>query len=136
MAFHVQAVEHITLMKRLMIVLSLLGLATGLACAFGLIGKELWADPSPRPLPEDCALALQALGPDTNEFYCVSARRSHEWCHSGEWVFTFDRNYIEHKLVFVAMRAPESYHQDIHLKPWPLTEVRETNYNSFLDRYR
>ena len=113
-------------MKRLIILITLLG-ATSVAIAFSLInGREFVPDPSPRPMLEGYALALQALGSATNEYYCVAVKRSHDWCYAGEWVFTFDANSMQHKQVFVAMKSYERVNPNYHLKPWPLTEVRDT----------
>src|SRR4051794_1965837 len=95
-------------MKPIIVTIGVLGTA-GACAAFSLIsGRELLPDPSPRSLPEAYAIALQALGAATNEYYCVAVKRSHDWCHPGEWVLTFDKNGLQHKQVFVAMKAFES----------------------------
>ena len=118
----------ITLIKRIIVFTVALGTA-GVALAFSLIsGHELSPDPSPRSLLEAYAMAMQALGSATNEYYCVAVKRSHDWCHAGEWVLTFDKNSVQHKLVFVAMKPFESVSPNYHLKPWPLTEVRDTGW--------
>jgi hypothetical protein len=71
-------------------------------------------------------MATQVLGSATNDYYCVDAKISHDWCYAGEWVLTFDRNSHQHKIVFVAMKSYESISPNYHLKPWALTEVRDT----------
>jgi len=113
-------------MKRLIIFAAVLGV-TSIAIAFSLItGREFEPNPPPRPMLEGYAMAMQALGSATNEYYCVGVKRGHDWCYAGEWVFTFDRNSMQHKVVFVAMKPYESVNPNYHLKPWPLTEVRDT----------
>jgi hypothetical protein len=112
-------------MKRFIVILLLL-LAAGVCIAVSFIsGTELIAAPPARSLPEAYAMALRALGSATNGSYCVSASRSHDWCYAGEWVFRFDRNHLDHSLVFVAMKPYEEFNPHQHLMPWPLIEVRE-----------
>ena len=115
-------------MKRLIVFLSAAVLATGVCIGFSFItGNELVPDPPPRSMLEAYAMALQALGPATNDLYCISATRSRSWCREGEWVFSFNRNQFDHKLVFVAMKpyidpTPNARYRR---EPWPLIEVRE-----------
>ena len=113
-------------MKRFIIFAALLGV-TGIASAFILVtGFEFEPNPPPRSMLDAYAMAARALGSATNDYYCVDVKRSHDWCYAGEWVFTFDKNSMQHKQVFVAMKPYESFNPDIQLKPWPLTEVRDT----------
>jgi hypothetical protein len=117
-----------TKLKRLIFFVTMAG-ATGGAIAFSLItGNEFTPKPPPRSLPEAYAIALKALASATNDYYCVDAKRSHDWCRAGggEWVFTFDKNDMQHKLVFVAMKPYASVNPDSGFTPWPLTEVRDT----------
>ena len=114
-------------MKRLTFLLAALGVTGSVASAFSLItGTEFHPRRPPRSMPEASVMALQALKSATNSYYCVDAKITHDWCHAGEWVFTFDKNRMQHKVVFVAMKPYESFNPDLHLKPWPLTEVRDT----------
>ena len=81
------------------------------------------------------SIALQALGTETNDYYCVGAKIGHEWCpdtYGGEWVFAFDKNSVEHKTVFVAMRAWDTNSNPRVVPPWPLAEVHYTSDVSFL----
>ena len=108
-------------MKRIILIVAGLSVATCIVWGFS---GTIRATPPPRPMSEAYTMALHALGSDTNGYYCVSAKISNGWCYAGEWVFEFDQDNAEHKLVFVAMKPYESYNPDINLKPWPLTEVR------------
>ena len=119
-------------MKRPFLVFAALGAAAGAALAFSLItGFEFHPDPPVRSLPEAYAMALKALGPATNEYYCVSAMRSNDSSFVGGWLggwdFTFDRNYMQHKLVYVVMKPYET--NDLALGrnfPGPLVQIRDT----------
>src|SRR6266576_1200076 len=112
-------------MKRIIVFITVLG-AVGAAVAFSLTtGTEFVPHPPPRSLTEAYTMAVRALGSATNEYYCVAVKQSHDWCYAGEWVLTFDKNGLQHKLVFVAMKPFESVNPNSHLKPWPLTEVRD-----------
>jgi hypothetical protein len=92
-------------MKRPFVIIAVLGIAVSVALAFSLLtGNEFNPDPPARSLPEAYGMALKALGPATNEYYCVSAMRSNDLNFVGGWIggwdFTFDRNYMQHKLVY------------------------------------
>jgi hypothetical protein len=99
------------------------------ALVWGYSGKVLLPKPPLRPLGDGYSIALQALGVETNNYYCIGAKISHEWCpwtYAGEWVFSFDKNTVEHKTVYVAMRAWDTNANPRTSPPWPLTEVRYT----------
>jgi hypothetical protein len=119
-------VMTIKAMKRYFVLLILLGAATGIV--FGFNPKVLWPQPPPRQMGEAYSMALSALGSATNSYYCVDARIGHAWCpwkDSGEWVFTFDANSVQHKIVYVAMRPYDTNLNPIYSPPYPLTEVRD-----------
>lgn len=102
-------------MKRIIIIGVVMVAAACIVCAFsnppfdGNVPK-----PPPRSMADAYSMALQTLGAHTNDYYCVGSKITHDWCDAGEWVFTFDANFWQHKLVFVAM------------KPLDKTEVRDT----------
>jgi hypothetical protein len=102
-------------MKRFIIFSLLFGLTATLVLGF---------DPMVfRPNPP-----LRPFG-ETNDYYCIGAKLSHEWCpdtSAGEWVFSFNKNTVEHKTVYVAMRAWNTNFNPLITPPWPLTEVRYT----------
>jgi len=64
----------------------------------------LLPDPPKPSMPEAYSFAVQALGADTNHFYCVASKTDSQiFPPSGAWVFTFDANGITHKLVYVSL---------------------------------
>jgi hypothetical protein len=86
-------------MKRLIISIVGLGLATGVVLAFNVPWAEEEAPPV--PLPEAYAMATQALGKSTNIFYCVSAGVGKSRSYDGEWLFKFCTTNRDYKYVFV-----------------------------------
>jgi hypothetical protein len=67
----------------------------------------------PIPLPAAYAIAAQALGAATNEFYCVNARTQVSRSSGGEWVFMFCSTNGGEKNVFVFLDGgtkPEVVH--------------------------
>ena len=111
-------------MKRLIICLLLSLTAT---FVWGFDPKVFRPNPPMRPFGDGYSLALQALGSETNDYYCIGAKIGHEWCpdtYAGEWVFSFNKNSVEHKTVYVAMRAWNTNYNPRVTPPWPLTEVR------------
>jgi hypothetical protein len=59
----------------------------------------------PKPsMPEAYSFAVQALGAETNHFYCVASKTDSQiFPPTGAWVFTFDANALTHKIVYVAL---------------------------------
>ncbi|MGA3267000.1 MAG: hypothetical protein ABSE16_09280 [Verrucomicrobiota bacterium] len=116
-------------MKRLVIYSSFLCLSATLVWGFpGFPSPMFRPNPPFRAFADGYSLALQALGPETNEYYCVGAKISHEWCpdtYGGEWVFSFNKNNVEHKTVYAAMRWFADGHTRMNPQ-YPLTEVRYT----------
>jgi hypothetical protein len=117
--------NYTTTMKRLIIPLTLSGVVTSIVLGFSNIKGFIPSLP-PRSLPEAYSMALQALGSATNDYYCVDAKIGHDWCYAGEWVFTFDKNSHQHKIVFVAMRTFDTHGAGVMGKSWLLTEIRDT----------
>ena len=88
-------------MKRFIIVVVVLGLATSAAFAFR-IAWSLTKRP-PISLPAACAQASLALGTATNEFYCVGATTLISRSQDGEWLLTYSstNGVIRHVFVFM-----------------------------------
>ncbi len=86
-------------MKRLIIVLSALGLASGIVLARNIAYNR--RQPPRLPLPEACRLATQALGTATNQFYCLDAHVAIMRSPDGEWLFDFAATNGAEKHVFV-----------------------------------
>ncbi len=86
-------------MKRLLIVFVLLALPVAALAA----RRMPWTD-TRRPalsLPDAYACALTALGPATNQYYCVRARCGISRSPDGEWLFIFSSTNAMYKSVFV-----------------------------------
>ena len=86
-------------MKRLIIVVVFLGIATGLVFA----RRITWDDKMPPrlALPDAYACALTALGTVTNQYHCVSAECMISRSPDGEWMFTFCDTKGKYKAAFV-----------------------------------
>jgi hypothetical protein len=93
-------------MKRLIICVLALGLATGIALAF----VSSWSAQKPPPvtLPEAYNSAEQALGAATNQFYCVRAITLISRSPNGEWLLTYSNTNGAIKSVFVFMDSSKS----------------------------
>jgi hypothetical protein len=95
-------------MKKLIASFVALGLAGSVA--FALLQPWNFKKRPPISLPEAYALATQALGAATNEFYCVLARTQVSRSRDGEWAFMFANTNNAEKNVFVFLdgrRKPE-----------------------------
>jgi hypothetical protein len=109
-------------MKKTILIFSAICLVAFLVRGFG--SHAFLPNPPKRSLVDAYLLATQALGTDTNSFYCVAAKMDREVYPVGAWIFTFDQNGMTHRLVYVAM---EPFNRDgawgDYDKPWPLTKV-------------
>ena len=93
------AVVRTTLMKRVIIILTVLGLATGLVFA----RRIMWPDTKPPrlSLPDAYGCAISAIGTATNQYHCVRASCLISRSPDGEWMFTFCSTNGAFKTAFV-----------------------------------
>jgi hypothetical protein len=86
-------------MKRAIIILTVLILATGVVIARRMAWKD--TDRPQLSLPDAYDCAITALGTSTNQFYCVRAGCLISRSPDGEWLFTFANSRGSYKSVFV-----------------------------------
>ena len=90
-------------MKTILILTGGLLLATTALYASLVLPPYNHSKPPGMALPAAYERAVMALGPDTNQFHCVSARITTDFTAEGEWYFTFcsTNDKVRSKLIAV-----------------------------------